>query len=63
MNRDLTIATTYNLKERSDKSPFAKGGFRGNVNILAIVKELNRFAFSLTSWRCFTKKKTVTYER
>ena len=33
MNRDLTIATTYNLMERSDKSPFVKGGFRGNVGI------------------------------
>ena len=33
MNRDLTIATTYNLMERSDKSPLFKGGFRGNVNM------------------------------
>ena len=29
MNRDLTIATTYNLMERSDKSPFVKGGLIG----------------------------------
>ena len=36
MNCDLANCNYNNLMERSDKSPFDKGGFRGNVNMKAV---------------------------
>jgi hypothetical protein len=50
MVRDHSFAKPQNaLLERYGKSPFTKGGFRGNVNMLAIVKAVKYFAFRLPS--------------